>query len=567
MQIVLAIEPDLRQAAIIKRIVRDKVLADVVVVDTRDAALEAIRKEIPDVLLLSALLSPRDEDELIAHLRLLDGADHLQTHTIPQLAGTSADREEGRSRGLFGLFGRKKDKDDASAAGCDPDLFAEEIRTYLQRAHEKKEERKFLLEQGIEIETPGPIASSSNAGRAEPAAAESNDQADSGSSWSSPFEWRPKSSGASQPRAASPEPAVASHESVVDDPAPSILRTDRAIVEDEPVIAAAAPVLQDAPSVIQPEPLILEPGNETPDPVVEQAPAPYESIVLPQSAAPEPVNSDAVAARAADPWTVEYGGRAVLPSEPAMVGYTAPFAEPPAEPIALSKSAMSPDIEPVDEQIEPSYEPLIADHHAADEHVPLVMETRASDEDDLSRVSQELDLQLDDTSEHASVDLTADLDDPVIELSARDMATDSDATAITIDDVPDAAWQSDRAPGEVHEPIPVASRSRRRSKSSGPQTSVLRLMPLAIWARAEVDKPAKPQAAASEELPPRTVNDELRDLMSRLALPPNVAGVSYARGVRIRRVRVPGGRDARKGETPGPVILSKKALEEQRART
>ena len=96
MQIVLAIEPDLRQAAIIKRIVRDKELADVVVVETRDAALEAIRKEIPDVLLLSALLSPRDEDELIAHLRLLDGAEHLQTHTIPQLAGTSADRETGR---------------------------------------------------------------------------------------------------------------------------------------------------------------------------------------------------------------------------------------------------------------------------------------------------------------------------------------------------------------------------------------------------------------------------------------------------------------------------------------
>ena len=92
MPIVLAIEPDLRQAAIIKRIVRDKIHADVVVVDSRDAALAEIRINIPDVLLLSALLSPRDEDELIAHLRLLDGADHLQTHTIPQLAGTSEDR-------------------------------------------------------------------------------------------------------------------------------------------------------------------------------------------------------------------------------------------------------------------------------------------------------------------------------------------------------------------------------------------------------------------------------------------------------------------------------------------
>ena len=82
----LAIEPDLRQAAIVKRIVREKVLADVAVVDSRDAALEAIRRTVPDVLLISALLSPRDEDELIAHLRTLEGADHLETHTIPQLA-------------------------------------------------------------------------------------------------------------------------------------------------------------------------------------------------------------------------------------------------------------------------------------------------------------------------------------------------------------------------------------------------------------------------------------------------------------------------------------------------
>src|SRR5437764_594159 len=84
--LVLAIEPDLRQAAIVKRIVREKVLADVTVVDSRDAALEAMRTTVPDVLLLSTLLSPRDEDELIAHLRTLQNAEHLQTHTIPQLA-------------------------------------------------------------------------------------------------------------------------------------------------------------------------------------------------------------------------------------------------------------------------------------------------------------------------------------------------------------------------------------------------------------------------------------------------------------------------------------------------
>ena len=101
MPLVLAIEPDLRQAAIVKRIVREKVLADVVVVDSREAALEALRTTVPDVLLISALLSPRDEAELIAHLRTLDDADHLQTHTIPQLASALGPGEERASRGLL----------------------------------------------------------------------------------------------------------------------------------------------------------------------------------------------------------------------------------------------------------------------------------------------------------------------------------------------------------------------------------------------------------------------------------------------------------------------------------
>src|SRR6266571_1037780 len=61
--LVLAIEPDLRQAAIVKRIVREKVGAEVTVVDSRDAAIEAMRTAVPDVLLISALLSPRDEDD------------------------------------------------------------------------------------------------------------------------------------------------------------------------------------------------------------------------------------------------------------------------------------------------------------------------------------------------------------------------------------------------------------------------------------------------------------------------------------------------------------------------
>src|SRR5688500_20216819 len=73
--LVLAIEPDIRQGTILKRIVRELVGADLVLVESRDAAIAAIDRQIPDVILVTALLSPRDEDELVSHLRALDGAE------------------------------------------------------------------------------------------------------------------------------------------------------------------------------------------------------------------------------------------------------------------------------------------------------------------------------------------------------------------------------------------------------------------------------------------------------------------------------------------------------------
>jgi hypothetical protein len=83
-----------------------------------------------------------------------------------------------------------------------------------------------------------------------------------------------------------------------------------------------------------------------------------------------------------------------------------------------------------------------------------------------------------------------------------------------------------------------------------------------MWARAEGVASGK-RSGDTEE--PRTATDELRSLIATLAVPAHVAGVSYGRGCRIRRVRVPGGKERRVGETPGPVILSRRALEEQRS--
>lgn len=200
--LVLAIEPDLRQAAIVKRVVKERLQAEIVVVDSRDAAIAAIGTAMPDVLLVSALLSPRDEDDLMAHLRTLEGAAHLQTHTIPQLASALGPGES-ESRG--GLFSFRRRKQYSAPAGCDPDLFADEIRMYVQRAEEKKREAaEGHAVPSIPTLARRTAAAPAAAPREEPAPAPS-------SSWESPFEWRPSQPSSFIPH---PEPANTTAESL-----------------------------------------------------------------------------------------------------------------------------------------------------------------------------------------------------------------------------------------------------------------------------------------------------------------------------------------------------------------
>jgi CheY-like chemotaxis protein len=98
---VLAFEPDPKQAGALKLVVRDRVGAEFVHVESKDAALEAIRARVPDLILLTALLSPRDETEIADLLRELDGADYVQTLTIPLLDLGTARPAKRKKRGLL----------------------------------------------------------------------------------------------------------------------------------------------------------------------------------------------------------------------------------------------------------------------------------------------------------------------------------------------------------------------------------------------------------------------------------------------------------------------------------
>ena len=138
MPLVLALEPDPRQAEALKTLVERRVSAEFLLADSKDAAIAAIAERVPDLILVTALLSPRDESELTDHLRSLDGAAHLQTLTIPLLSGVALPAPAKRRRGLFAALQRHVP--DKPTAGCDPVVFADQIRSYLERAQELRAE-------------------------------------------------------------------------------------------------------------------------------------------------------------------------------------------------------------------------------------------------------------------------------------------------------------------------------------------------------------------------------------------------------------------------------------------
>jgi hypothetical protein len=131
MPLIVAIEPDRGQATQLKAVVRAKLRAELVLADTAEAALKALGDRIPDLVLTSAFLSPRDEAALAERLRTLDAAAaHVQTLTIPVL---DAPKPAHSSRGMLSSILSNRGHS-AAPDGCDPAVFAEQCAAYLERA-------------------------------------------------------------------------------------------------------------------------------------------------------------------------------------------------------------------------------------------------------------------------------------------------------------------------------------------------------------------------------------------------------------------------------------------------
>jgi hypothetical protein len=147
MPLILAIEPDRKQAGQLTAMVRGRLHAELVLADSAERALAALGQRIPDLVLTSALLSPKDETALGERLRALDGAAaHVQTLTIPVLASPS--RGAGaRAGGVLSALRGNKSKPSVPD-GCDPAVFAEQCKDYLERA---AAEREAVREQAASV--------------------------------------------------------------------------------------------------------------------------------------------------------------------------------------------------------------------------------------------------------------------------------------------------------------------------------------------------------------------------------------------------------------------------------
>ena len=130
MALILAIEPDRRQAAQLTSLIRARVNADLVLAETAEQALHAIGDRVPDLVLVPALLAPQDDATLAGALRVIAAAARIQMLTIPVLAATGRKKQPG---GVLAKWRRLR-AEPAASGGCDPAVFGDQIAAYLAEA-------------------------------------------------------------------------------------------------------------------------------------------------------------------------------------------------------------------------------------------------------------------------------------------------------------------------------------------------------------------------------------------------------------------------------------------------
>jgi CheY-like chemotaxis protein len=124
MPYVLAIEPDQTQADILRDSVSTHAKAPLTVVGSLSDAIAAINQALPDLVLVSPLMSSDDERQLVDRLRDLHEQPAPQILVTPSLAAPDDAALSKRS-----FFSRRRRR--ALPLPCDPQAFADDLSAYL----------------------------------------------------------------------------------------------------------------------------------------------------------------------------------------------------------------------------------------------------------------------------------------------------------------------------------------------------------------------------------------------------------------------------------------------------
>ena len=127
--LIMAVEPDRQQAQQLSAMFRRQFEVELILANSTSGALAKLGGRIPQLVLTSALIQPRDEVALLAWLRDLGAAaSHVQAVTIPVIA--TPEPPSGKRLATSG-----KDRNSAWMPDtCDPAVFADWVSVYLDLA-------------------------------------------------------------------------------------------------------------------------------------------------------------------------------------------------------------------------------------------------------------------------------------------------------------------------------------------------------------------------------------------------------------------------------------------------
>jgi hypothetical protein len=144
---IIAIESDPKRRRLLAMLVREHVKAELKIADSVTSAIALVDEKTPDLIIAPALLTPRDEGELMTHLRGID-APYVQMMTVPALDMLDETPRNER-RGIFRWFARRPT---GIGPVYDRAMVGGQVADALARAREAREEYAEILAHRAELE-------------------------------------------------------------------------------------------------------------------------------------------------------------------------------------------------------------------------------------------------------------------------------------------------------------------------------------------------------------------------------------------------------------------------------